>query len=262
MTAYTERFGKALLLAHQLHINQPRKGSGVPYIGHLISVAGTVIDFGGDEDTAIAALLHDAVEDQGGLETLEIIRQAFGDRVADIVFACSDAIVIPKLEWLERKTSYIARLKNESAEAKLVSAADKLHNMRLTLSDIHAEGATIWSKFKAGRTGSLWYYAEVIKAIANDLPIGLRNTLEETLVALNNTPAPPVINDLNNPPPFKTGDRVICSKIDERVRLVQQLIKDEDSPSGWLVDAGGNGQGIFKSGEYTGFVDAHLFRLA
>lgn len=260
---FTERFANALQLAHLLHFQQRRKGSNVPYIGHLLSVAGTVIDYGGDEDVAIAALLHDAVEDQGGLEMLDQLRQQFGDRVADIIFACTDAVETPKPEWHERKSKYLARLKDEPVEVKLVSAADKLHNMRLTLSDIRSDGPGIWAKFNAGREPLLWYYSEVIKAIAEDLPTGLRNALEDTLEALKNTPAPvtPVSHDPGNPPPFKKGDRVLCSKVDDRVRIVQQVIPDADTSSGWLVAAGGDGQGIFKSGEYTGLMDASLFQL-
>src|SRR5664279_1795954 len=127
------RFDHALLFAAQVHRDQDRKKSGIPYISHLLGVASIVIEYGGDEEMAIAALLHDAVEDQGGLARLREIRKKFGKRVAHIVDGCSDSYSEPKAAWLERKREYIARVEGESPEVRLVSAADKLSNARETL---------------------------------------------------------------------------------------------------------------------------------
>jgi (p)ppGpp synthase/HD superfamily hydrolase len=131
----TVRFESALIYANQLHTFQVRKGSGIPYISHLLSVAALVLEMGGDEDEAIAALLHDAVEDQGGAKTREVIRQKFGDRVVEIVDACSDSETIPKPPWRQRKEAYLEKIQTASAAVRRVSLADKLHNSRSTLKD-------------------------------------------------------------------------------------------------------------------------------
>jgi NTP pyrophosphatase (non-canonical NTP hydrolase) len=162
-TLLTSRFEDALVFTHQLHAQQIRKGNQTPYIAHLISVAALVLESGGDEDQAIAALLHDAVEDQGGLETLEIIRQRFGERVANIVEACTDSYTIPKPPWRARKEDYLAHLSQISPEARLVSLADKLHNARSILRDIKSGDVDIWDKFKGGKQGTLWYYRTLVK---------------------------------------------------------------------------------------------------
>ena len=155
------RFEETLVFAAQLHSHQIRKGSQTPYIAHLLSVAALVIEAGADEDTAIAALLHDAVEDQGGLETLAEIRQRFGDRVAEIVDSCSDAYTIPKPPWRERKEAYLAHLPAATPEARLVSLADKLHNARSIYRDLRS-GEHIWEKFNGGKAGTLWYYRSLV----------------------------------------------------------------------------------------------------
>lgn len=138
------RFRRALVYAAQLHERQKRKGTNRPYIGHLLGVASIVMEYDGDEDEAIAALLHDAVEDQGGQPTLRTIRRKFGVRVAEIVWGCTDADAIPKPPWLARKKSYLAHLQNDSSRAaasiRLVSAADKLHNVRQILADYKTVG--------------------------------------------------------------------------------------------------------------------------
>jgi (p)ppGpp synthase/HD superfamily hydrolase len=162
MTAIlTARFEDALVYAAQLHTHQNRKGSQTPYIAHPLSVAALVIESGGDEDIAIAALLHDAVEDQGGLETLAEIRRRYGEKVAEIVDSCSDAYTIPKPPWRERKRTYLAHLPEATSEARLVSLADKLHNARSILRDLQ-EGNDIWEKFKGGKEGTLWYYRNLV----------------------------------------------------------------------------------------------------
>lgn len=152
------RFTKAFQFAYQKHKGQARKASRIPYITHLMGVASLVLEAGGDEDLAIAALLHDVVEDCGGRPTLNQVRRLFGKRVADIVDGCTDAYTIPKPPWRERKESYIRRLKKESADTRLVSAADKLNNIRSILSDYRALGESVWSRFNGGRDGTIWYY--------------------------------------------------------------------------------------------------------
>ena len=152
------RFTKAFRFAYQKHKGQARKASRIPYITHLMGVASLVLEAGGDEDLAIAALLHDVVEDCGGRPTLNQVRRLFGKRVADIVDGCTDAYTIPKPPWRERKESYIRRLKKESADTRLVSAADKLNNIRSILSDYRALGESVWSRFNGGRDGTIWYY--------------------------------------------------------------------------------------------------------
>ena len=160
----SSRFSDALTFAHQLHAAQTRKGTNVPYISHLMAVAAIVIENGGSEDQAIAALLHDAVEDQGGQPTLEKIRERFGSKVADIVQGCTDADVIPKPPWRERKTAYIAHIRTAPAEVRLVSAADKLHNARSILNDYRSLKEDLWRRFNGGREGTLWYYRSLVNA--------------------------------------------------------------------------------------------------
>lgn len=152
------RFQSAFAFAATKHAGQTRKASTIPYIGHLIGVASLVLEAGGDEDLAIAALLHDVVEDCGGAPMLKEVRRRFGTRVAKIVDGCTDAYVVPKPAWRERKESYIRRLKKESADTRLVSAADKLNNIRSIISDYRAIGESVWSRFSGGREGTLWYY--------------------------------------------------------------------------------------------------------
>jgi len=152
------RFDRAFLFAAQKHARQTRKASSIPYVAHLIGVASLVLEAGGDEDMAIAALLHDVVEDCGGHTMLKEVRRRFGARVARIVDGCTDAYVLPKPPWQERKENYIAHLKSADAETRLVSAADKLNNVRSILSDYREIGEFVWARFSGGREGTLWYY--------------------------------------------------------------------------------------------------------
>lgn len=152
------RFQRAFEFAAKQHAGQTRKASSIPYIAHLMGVASLVFEAGGDEDLAIAALLHDVVEDCGGAPMLKQIRRRFGNRVARIVDGCTDAYQLPKPPWHDRKVSYINRLKKEDAETRLVSAADKLNNVRSILSDYRSIGESVWSRFNGGRDGTLWYY--------------------------------------------------------------------------------------------------------
>src|SRR5919204_3157100 len=162
-TPLSSRFDEALVFAVDLHRDQARKATRIPYVAHLLGTAALVLTFDGDEEQAIAALLHDAAEDQGGRPTLERIRQHFGDRVAGIVDACTDTYADRKPEWLQRKKDYIARIPTESADARLVSAADKLDNARAILMDLRREGARIWDRFNGG-IKSVWYYRELVRA--------------------------------------------------------------------------------------------------
>ena len=152
------RFLRAFEFAAKKHKYQTRKASTIPYIAHLMGVASLVLEAGGDEDLAIAALLHDIVEDCGGAPMLTKVRRRFGSRVAKIVDGCTDADTYPKPPWRERKENYIARLREEDADTRLVSAADKLNNVRSILSDYRAIGESVWSRFNGGREGTLWYY--------------------------------------------------------------------------------------------------------
>ncbi len=153
------RFQDALVYASRLHAAQVRKGTRIPYVSHLLGVASLVLEAGGDEDQAIAALLHDAIEDQprGGKTTKEIHRK-FGSRVLEIVVACTDATSHPKRPWMERKREYVARARTHSPEARLVSVADKLHNTRAILADYRQIGDRVWDRFSASRDEVLWYY--------------------------------------------------------------------------------------------------------
>ena len=163
MAEYSERFDEALAFTRETHRGQLRKGSDVPYVGHLLGVASIVIDAGGSEDEAIAALLHDAAEDQGGDELLDEIERRFGRHVRDVVNELSDTLEEPKPEWRKRKENYLAHLRSASPEAKRVSLADKLYNARSIQRDHARVGASVWDRFKPGRDGSLWYYGELAK---------------------------------------------------------------------------------------------------
>jgi (p)ppGpp synthase/HD superfamily hydrolase len=170
---FSKRFIQALGYAARLHGQQIRKRTTRPYIGHLLSVASIVIEYGGDEDMAIAALLHDAVEDQGGLPRLREIRKKFGKRVAHIVDGCTDSYTQPKPPWLQRKRAYVERVSSESEDVRLVSAADKLSNTREVLHDFRVHGESVFDRFTAKKEGTMWYYRALVdvfrKAESNPL---------------------------------------------------------------------------------------------
>jgi GTP pyrophosphokinase len=170
-------------LAFRLHAAQRRKGTAIPYISHLMAVSALVLEHGGDEEQAIAALLHDAVEDCGA-EQEAVILDAFGPRVAAIVRACTDADVIPKPPWRARKEAYLAHLEEAPAEALLVSACDKLHNARAILADLRAEGPRVFERFNAGQEGTLWYYAALAEAFQRLLPGRLAEELAREVAAM------------------------------------------------------------------------------
>jgi (p)ppGpp synthase/HD superfamily hydrolase len=184
--AYSHRLDDAFTLAHQLHADQVRKGTTIPYIGHLLAVTAIVIENGGMEDEVIAALLHDAVEDQGGAETREEIRQRFGENVAAIIDGLTDTDQMPKPPWRARKEAYIAHLSMASSSVLLVSLADKIHNAGSILRDLRVEGEKVWQRFNGGRDGSLWYYralVEVFRARGQFTP--LVDELDRVLIETN-----------------------------------------------------------------------------
>ena len=158
----TPRFIEALGYAARIHARQIRKRTSRPYIGHLLGVTSIVIEYGGDEEMAIAALLHDAVEDQGGLPRLREIRKKLGPRVARIVDGCTDTYTEPKPPWRSRKLAYIRRVAEEADDVRLVSAADKLSNSRETLHELRVHGASVFEKFEGKKEGTLWYYRALV----------------------------------------------------------------------------------------------------
>jgi (p)ppGpp synthase/HD superfamily hydrolase len=161
---YGERFVEALSYAARVHRDQIRKGTQVPYITHLLAVAAIVGENGGTEEEVVAALLHDAPEDQGGEERLADIRERFGEGVADIVAGNTDTFEDPKPPWRERKVRYVARIAHEPESVRLVSAADKLHNARSILADLRSVGDELWQRFNGGKEGTLWYYRALVEA--------------------------------------------------------------------------------------------------
>ena len=152
------RFSEALMLAAALHREQTRKGSDIPYVAHLLAVCAIVLEHGGDEDEAVAALLHDAPEDQGGEPVLDVIERLFGPKVKQIVAECSDTFEQPKPPWRKRKEAYVASLGAASRSALLVSAADKLHNLSTTVNDLRTQGDQIWGHFNSTPKQQIWYY--------------------------------------------------------------------------------------------------------
>lgn len=178
----TSRFEEALGFAAQLHREQCRKGSNVPYVSHLLAVSSLVIEHGGDEDQAIAALLHDAIEDQGGPRARAKILRRFGERVTRIVEGCTDSQADPKPPWRARKEAFIAGISGKSRSVQLVCAADKLHNARCILSDYRNVGEKVWRRFKGGgREGTLWYYRELANALFQSGPTELVDELERVV---------------------------------------------------------------------------------
>jgi (p)ppGpp synthase/HD superfamily hydrolase len=180
----TEQFVSALDYAVRLHGGQTRKGTDIPYISHLLAVAALVMESGGDQDEAIAALLHDAVEDCGGRPVLNEIRSRFGGHVADIVNGCTDAYTEPKSPWKARKEQYLSHLEGASESILLVSNADKLHNARAILADYREIGEQLWERFNAERDETLWYYRELSVLFARRRPSRLSEELEGVIAEL------------------------------------------------------------------------------
>lgn len=186
-----------MVYACRLHARQYRKGSRIPYFSHLLAVASLVLEHGGGEDEAIAALLHDAVEDQGGTPILAEIEARFGAPVASIVQGCTDAVTIPKPPWRERKERYIARLAHEPPQVRLVSAADKLHNARSIVSDYRCLGEALWDRFHGGRDGTLWYYQAVSTVLVDRGPAALALELARVVQEMER-----LANPERSPPDF------------------------------------------------------------
>lgn len=185
------RFALALQFANQIHATQVRKGLGAPYISHLMSVSGLVLEFGGDEDQAIAALLHDAAEDCGGRPMLDSIRIMFGDEVAAMVECCTDTFESPKPEWRPRKQAYIDRMRHEPARARLVVTADKLHNLSSTLRDVRSLGAQAW-KYRMAESPNgaaekqAWYYRACQQALSDGWSSPLLNEFSHAVAEFEN----------------------------------------------------------------------------
>jgi (p)ppGpp synthase/HD superfamily hydrolase len=178
MLPISKRFREAVDFTLDLHADHSRKTEGVPYIAHLFSVAALAMEHGADEDVAIAALLHDAVEDRGGRPTLERIRERFGERVARVVEGCTDSDAVDparKAPWRQRKQRYLEHLREADEAARLVSACDKLHNARCILADLLEQGQQVFLRFNRDeatlerkREAVLWYY----RALAAELGRG------------------------------------------------------------------------------------------
>lgn len=184
----TNRFDDAFRYAHELHRAQPRKGTSIPYISHLMAVAGLVLEHGGSEDQAIAGLLHDAPEDQGGAATLAEIRRRFGDTVGRIVADCTDSWAEEgkkKAEWRPRKTEYLAKLPHKPRDSLLVSLADKTHNAEAILSDYRVLGDDLWSRFRGGADGTRWYYSSLAGIFTSTLPCPLSDRLRRAVAAFS-----------------------------------------------------------------------------
>ncbi len=180
----TPRFEESLCYAVRLHADQTRKGTQIPYAAHLLSVAALVIENGGDEDQAIAALLHDAVEDQGGLPRLQEIRQRYGERVANLVDGCTDAYQLPKPPWRQRKEAYLDRLRKEHPDVRLISLADKLHNARSLFISLKEEGQAVWKRFNGGKDGTLWYYQALLQVFLEISPGAMTDEFQRLVAAI------------------------------------------------------------------------------
>lgn len=189
-----DRFEDALVYAARLHGGQGRTGTAVPYVSHLLAVCALVLEDGGDEDEAIAALLHDGPEDAGDnpREVLGEIRQRFGERVAGIVEECSDTLERPKPDWAPRKKAYIAHLGQASPSALRVSLADKLHNARSIAHDLDVVGDEVWTRFNAPREDTLWYYRSLAEVFS-------RRSSSPMAAELNS-----IVADLDPPRPLVT----------------------------------------------------------
>lgn len=194
--SYGPRFDEALAYVSELHRHQRRKGTEVPYVIHLLWVAATVGEHGGDEDTVIAALLHDAIEDHGDRTSADEIRRRFGDTVAATVVALTDTTSTPKApidagpaarlaSWRARKDAYVRHIADAPAAVRLVCAADKLHNARSIVADLRRIGPAVFDRFTADRTLTLWYYRSVLAALRAAGPNDLVAELAEAVDAMH-----------------------------------------------------------------------------
>lgn len=184
MSLLSIRFVEALVYALGLHRRQKRKLLDVPYATHLMSVASIALEYGASEDEAIAALLHDAVEDQGGESTYRTIHRRFGVTIADIVHECTDSYGEPKPPWRERKEAYLRRLAQASSSARLVKAADTLDNCRSLTHAYRRRGESVWNHFRGGRDGTLWYFRQTVETLKSFPPHPLVEELDRTVAQL------------------------------------------------------------------------------
>lgn len=180
---YTRRFDEAVALAVDSFRGVERKGSRVPYITHLMSVCALVGEHGGDEDQLITAVLHDWLEDIPSAN-VDMLEARFGPRVARMVLALSDSTGEPKPPWRERKERYLAHLRHEPADVRLVSCADKLHNCRSIRQDLRLAGPVVFERFQGRREGTLWYYGELVTALSEGWRHPLLDVFTEEVAAL------------------------------------------------------------------------------
>ena len=181
---YSEKLDDALALATDAFRHRIRKGSGIPYLTHLLQVMVLVAEHGGDEEQMIAALLHDYLEDIEGAEA-SLLTERYGERVTQFVEGLSDSVGHPKPPWQERKETYIAHLRLAPADLKLISTADKLHNARSIHRDFRVVGEEIWDRFTATREQTLWYYRAIVDALATDWSHAMLVELQEEVEALH-----------------------------------------------------------------------------
>jgi len=160
----SRQFENALVYATRAHGDQTRKKTGIPYIAHILGVSAIAMEYGANETEAIAALLHDAVEDCGGKRRLRDIEKKFGKTVTKIVDGCTDTYETPKPPWRQRKEAYLAHLKNSNSATRLVSASDKLHNTRAILAELRRHGLEVFGRFSGKKDGTLWYYRALVTA--------------------------------------------------------------------------------------------------
>ena len=185
----SNKYKEALDFTFELHQNQTRKGVDIPYMTHLMSVSSLILENGGDEEQAIAGLLHDSIEDQsqnfGGADKLRMeLERRFGKRVLDMVEACTDADTIPKPPWRARKEQYIASIAHKSQDALLVSLADKCHNSKTILNDYKILGDAVFDRFTAKKDGTLWYYRSLATEFSKTINSPLVADLDATVTEL------------------------------------------------------------------------------
>ena len=180
----SSKFEQALVYATRIHGGQMRKKTRIPYIGHLLGVTAIALEYGANETEAIAALLHDAVEDCGGAERQREIEKKFGKEVGEIVAGCTDTDQTPKPPWRARKENYIAHLKTASASTRLVSASDKLHNAQAIVHNLREDGDEVWERFTAGKEGALWYYRALVTAFREHGPSALIEELDRVVTEM------------------------------------------------------------------------------
>jgi (p)ppGpp synthase/HD superfamily hydrolase len=170
---YSKRYRDALDASAKLHRRQVRKGTDVPYVSHLLHVSALVWESGGTEDQAIAALLHDAVEDQGGAELLRKIRKNYGKHVSRMVWACTDSSSTKtKRPWVERKTRHLAALAGADDDALLIVAADKVVNVESIVGDLQQHGRIVWDRFNAPPESLVWYHQAAYELLSSRLGSG------------------------------------------------------------------------------------------